>query len=238
MYRTVYVFNKSIIMKPYTTQDELELLEFLAFNKYDNDDEYETIVDEFLSRCVKDYNRFMTKIEKIILLWNLRIISQGDEIRIVYKCPKCNNKITLRLQINDIIMNASIKSKNVKHKILSIHEFKGKDELTNIDNLDISEYDDIIDHITDYFTLYDDAIEHKCPMCGNMSKINPISYKNALSFMSDDSFASLTSYIHALVYSGNNTRQDVLSMTPVQRLMEIKYFESHDENKQRTIENG
>lgn len=237
MYRNVKFGNSYILIRPYTTAEELKLLEFLTFTEYDDDSLYEPVVDEIIEKCVKLNFSINKKIEKILLLLCIRKITLGDEFNLEFKCPHCKNKQSKTLQLSDIVSNASDENEHIKHEFIESSKFNiNIDELEGIDDVDIDEYEYITEHICDYFTVYNDIVEFKCNFCGKESKTDIMTYKFILSTLSDDSFSSLTSWIHALVYIGKHTRSDVLQMTPVQRMMELKYFkESIKENTSEQI---
>lgn len=235
MYRSVRVGSKYWLMEPYKTSTELDILEFLTFNSYDEDNQYEAIVDDILQSHVSQYNRNIPKIDKIILLWNLRVITIGDEISLTYSCSKCGTKQTETVSIHNLILNSSESSDYLPAeftKFKSILEYENIPE--NIpDNIPLTDYENIYNNILNYVNLYNNNYKVNCRYCNVGNFLNVFTYKTTLSFMSDDNFNSLTSWIHTLVFTGKNTREDVLKMSPIQRLMEIKYFKEHfKDNKQ------
>ena len=224
MYRLVKFGVCDVLIRPYTTRDELELLEFLTFTDYENDDMYEHAVDEFINRFVKKDFVLNTKIEKIIMLLSIRNITLGDEFNIEVTCPYCNRKHKMKITLSDIVSNASEYNDCVKHKFVCSSNLDDTISMPEDDDMDMNEYEYITSHITDYMTIFNDTIPVTCS-CGKHSTASISSYRLILSLMSDDSFNTLTNWIHALVCDGKHTRSDVLDMTPVQRMMERKYFE-------------
>lgn len=230
MYRSTLVGNRNLYIRPYTTKIELDLLEVMTFSDYCDDNQYECIVDQILEYCVRDYDSSVSKIEKIITCLVVRDLSIGDEIRPIYTCPYCNKKIHLKYSISDIVMMSSKSSDYIKHEFISSDEFSQYSlDLDVYDDMNIDEYEFIQDNISDFLTIYNNRLDVSCS-CGGDGFVNFFTFKNILTIMTDESFNSLTSWIHALVDIGGHTRSDVLDMTPVQRIMELKYFkDAHKE---------
>ena len=72
--------DKTYKIHGYKTKTELEVLEFLAFSSFENDDDYEPAVDNILSECVGNYNPKLSKLEKSV-------------VKISSKHPEMLNKI-------------------------------------------------------------------------------------------------------------------------------------------------
>ena len=63
-----------------------------------------------------------------------------------------------------------------------------------------------------------------CSKCKTKSFDNLLTFKGCLKFISEDKFDKLVEWINVLVYYGNFTRQDILNMSPIQRMLEINLF--------------
>jgi hypothetical protein len=230
MYRRVRIGDKFIYVRPYTTEIELNLLEVITFTDYKSDEDYGCIIDQVLDYCVKDYDDSISDIEKIITCLIVRDLSIGDEINIVYTCPFCGKKKSLRYLISDILMISSKTSDYIEHKFMSVDEFESYElDSSGFDDMDIDEYESVNDDVSSFFTIYNNRVNVSCD-CNGASFVNIFTFKNVLRILTEESFNSLTSWIHALVDIGHHTRGDVLRMTPVQRIMELKYFkDTHKE---------
>ena len=77
-------------------------------------------------------------------------------------------------------------------------------------------------NIKDYLDLYNFTPKVICPYCGKEITLNISSLKTILSFVSDESFISLSKAIHTLTYFEHNGRNDILQMTPIQRILEMQ----------------
>lgn len=228
MYRNFKLGNKTLLVKPYTTELELDVLETLKFNDFEEED-LEPLVDYFLEKTVKKVPN-LSKLEKILTIWFIRMITIGDEISIVFKCKNCGKTQNKVINLSDFINIPTLYSEDVKPKILSENEFAllNKDDELDED-MDIETYQNI--NLFDYYFIYKEKIMFNCGYCNFESFTNLITYKSCLSFLSEESFESLTSWLHILVYSDNLTRSDILNMTPIERMIEISYF------KEQTKEN-
>ena len=79
-------------------------------------------------------------------------------------------------------------------------------------------------NIVDYHIIYNNNFLFNCQYCEKENFTNLLTFKNALSFLSEDNFYTLTEWIHTLMYYDNCSRSDILEMSPVQRMLEINYF--------------
>lgn len=231
IYRKIKIANKTLYIKPYDTRIELCLLELLSFSDYENDDYYECIVDQILSECVQNYDNSISKIEKIITLMYVRNITVGDEFNANITCPYCKRNINKKINLDDIVMLSSEVHDDITHQFINSNTFNVNLDDYNVDDWDINEYESVSEHLTDYFTLYNPEIKVTC-QCGKQHIVNFFQYKTILNFLSDDTFISLSSCIRVIVMQNKYSRESVLDMTPVQRLIELKYIKEQIQKEQ------
>lgn len=228
MYRLFRLGDKKLLVKPYDTRTELEILETIQFNELEDDD-CECIVDELIERCVK--NRVeMNKTEKILTVWFIRFITVGDELSVTFVCNKCGKKQNKIINLSDVFSEPKKEIEFIKSKILTTVEFENLDIDSEFDDeLDIDEYESI--NLYDYYYVYNDTLKFNCSNCNSEQYANLMSFKQSLKFLSEESIESLSKWIHILVYSDNHTRDDVLKMTPLERLLEINYYKEQEEQQ-------
>jgi len=215
--------DKEYIVHSYLTEDELAIKEFLAFNEVDDDD-LEPFVDELLQKFVEEYDPEMDKIKKIVLLWCIRILTLGDEIEVNFKCKKCGNVQDTTISLANLLRFPEIDSDEVPTKFVDSSEpIEISDEF--YDEMDIDDFEFYAKNLYSYYIVYNTKIHFNCYYCNEDHFTNLMSFKKVLQFMSEDSYETLTEWLHVLVYFGHLTRNDVLKMTPVQRMLEIKYFQ-------------
>lgn len=233
MYRNFNLGTKTLLVKPYNTELELKILETLKFNEFE-ENEFEPMVDELLEKCVKKLPN-LSKIEKILTVWYIRSITLGDEISILFKCPKCGKTQNIILNLENILSLQKNKSDFIEPKIYSDEEFnKIKKEDLLSEDLDIESFEEI--NIFDYFSIYNEKTLINCLNCDYSFYTELFTFKQCLSFLSEDSLESLTSWLHILVYSDNLTRSDVLNMTPLERMIEINYFNEQCKKENEDVE--
>lgn len=225
MYRYLKLGSKTLLVKPYTTDTELKVLEVIKLNEFKHDDDYEPIVDCVLERCLKIVPN-LTKIEKIITVWYLRLITLGDEISLNTRCTNCNKAQNKIISVLDLFSEPSKYSEEIKPKLVSSLEFSDVLESLVDPELDIDCFDET--NLLDYFFVYNNELDLNCDSCKSTIRINLLTFKECLNFLSEESLESLTTWLHILVYSDNLSRQDVLSMTPVERMLEINYFKEQN----------
>lgn len=237
MKHLVILGDHRILISTYNTELELSVLEEMwcenADDVHHEDDYFESFADEFL-QTLTDYNiKKLTKIEKVLLIWKIRSLTIGDDINIVFKCPKCSRVIQKTISVDDICAYGEYAHLNIFEKNLiskqQLEDFDINDY--DFEDMDYDEYLNISENTEQYFNVYNERIELKCSKCGNTVYDNLLTYKGCLRFISEDSFLSLTEWLNVLVYYGHLTRSDILKMSPIQRMLQIKYFKSIKEQE-------
>lgn len=215
--------DERYLIKGYKTRTELDVLEFLSFNTFEDDNDYEPAVDNVLSECVSNYNPNIPKIKKIIMLWCVRIITLGDELDITFKCKKCHRQQNLSVSLSKLLRLPSKFTEEFKPEFIDSSSTKDFTEI--LDNeMDIEEYENYLNNIFDFHIIYNNKFLFNCQYCNYENFTNLLTFKSALSFLSEDTFYTLTDWIHNLIYYDNCSRSDILEMTPMQRMLEINYF--------------
>lgn len=220
----LHLNGKTHKIESYKTRDELEYLEYLFIRDDLSYEDSILFLDTFLTNNgIEDVDK-LTEIEKIILLLKIREISIGDELKVKYKCVHCGNAMDSSININNIIKLAEIYSKEIcglfnKNDIseLRVEDIVDKEYL---EELDIDEYDNIQSNISKYIDTYDFTQTCKCSYCSKDNIFNLNNMKLLFSLLSDESFMSLSKLLYILVTQGKLTREDVLNMTPLQRVLE------------------
>lgn len=225
----LHLNGKTHKIESYKTRDELEYLEYLFVR---NDLSYEDSIlflDTFLTNNGIENVEELSEIEKIILLLKIREISIGDELKIKFKCSHCANAMESTININNIIKLSENNSKDI-HGIFdeqNINNLKIDDIVDSeyLEELDIDEYDNIQNNISKYIDTYNFTQACKCSYCSKDNIFNLDDKKLLFSFLSDESFISLSKLLYVLVTQGKLTREDALNMTPLQRMFEYGLIE-------------
>lgn len=237
MKHKVQLGSHVIYINTYTTELELSILEEIWCESSDGqdkaDDHFETLVVDFLEHLT-DFNVLeLSKIERILLVWKIRALTIGDEISIVFKCPECKRVSQSIISVDSLCLYGDLVSKNFfKDNLIS------KDQLINlriedldIEDLDLEDFNVLQRNPERFFNVYETKTELKCSNCEYKVYDNLLTYENCLKFISEESFMSLTEWLNVLVYYGHLTRADILRMSPIQRMLEIKYFKKNKEKE-------
>lgn len=229
MKTNLYLNGKKYEIESYKTRDELEYLEYLFIHADINEDDANSFLDSFLLKNgIKNINE-LSNIEKLILMLKIREISIGDELKIKFKCSHCNKPSESVINLGNMIKLAETRLKNV-HGLFNVYDannVKIEDIVDDkiINELDIDEYDNIKNNISKYIDTYNFTQSCKCEYCRKENVFDLSGKKLLFSFLSDENFESLSRLLHILVYSGRLTREDVLNMTPLQRIFEYGLLE-------------
>lgn len=222
-----------VLVDTFNTGLELEVLEELFCSSGDSEEDenvFEVLVDDFLSRLTKFDISKLSKIEKIILVWKIRELTIGDDINIVYKCPSCGCPCQQTISVEDLCHTGEEVDKNTFYKkLISEEELERLSEndflgIEDIEDLDFDLYNELISEPKKFFIVYNNKTILNCSKCKFKSFDNLLTFKGCLKFISEDKFDKLVEWINVLVYYGNFTRQDILNMSPIQRMLEINLF--------------
>lgn len=228
MKHTVQIGKHSVQFKTYKTDLELEVLEELCFSSnQDNDDNYEYLVNDFLSRLCEYNIEKLSKIEKILLVWNIRALTLGDEFTVLYECPFCKRMTSSVVSIDNLCKFGYLTKYNPFDSTISELDFKKLNIDFNsnlLEDLDFDIFAKFCSNSEDFFNIYCEKTELECAYCKKIAYDNYLTYKNCMKFLSEDNFQSLTRWINDLVYYGHFNRSDILDMTPIQRHLHIEYF--------------
>ena len=232
MKHLVTLGNHSILVETYKTELELNILEELmcaSSEKQDDDDnDYKTLVDDFLAHLTDYDTGSLTKMEKILLVWKIRALTIGDDVTVVFKCPHCGKTTQATFSVSDLCYFGTKTHLNTfKENLVSDAKLEEIVEGVDIADLEDLDYDDYIEfkrNPQEFFNVYHERTVLRCSDCKKEVYGNYLSYKQCLSYLSEDSFLSLSQWLNVLVYYGHLTRADILKMSPVQRMLEIKFF--------------
>ena len=232
MKHLVTLGKHSILVETYKTDLELSILEELMCSssgkQEDNDSDYKTLVEDFLTQLT-DYNiALLTKMEKILLVWKIRALTIGDDVSVVFKCPHCGRTSQTVFSVSDLCyFGPKTYLNNFEENLISerkLEEISDSIKIEDLEDLDYCDYLELKRNPRDFFNVYKDRTPLICSSCKKQVFGNYLTYKQCLTYLSEDSFLSLSQWLNVLVYYGHLTRSDVLKMSPVQRMLEIKFF--------------
>jgi replicative superfamily II helicase len=213
--------NRKLLISPYNTEKEKDLLIMSSFEIYN--------IDEVLRilGIKKKIIRTLSENEKKVLLYKFREISVGDEINIKFKCTECKSPNESVISCGDLI----IKSNESKCKYLikqldeevsdeNIHEFLdiSKEE---IDNLDLDEYEDLIETIKSSQTKYNFIKKCACMKCKKENNFYIGDIKYIIESLSEDTLYSIYRTYNDMCMFGNYNKRDIDSLYPFERTILI-----------------
>lgn len=205
--------GKKFTLEPYNTEQEKQilLLEFLGSTD---------IINSALKilNVADDVIESLSEKEKIALLYKYRSISIGDEVPLGYKCIHCDAPNESGIDINDLVTDSNIKNEKIIDKFKDVtednlHEFVNVD----VDELDIDEFEKIIDEIKESCTKFNFLRTNNCIKCHKPNYIDI--EKDVIQNMSEDTLMSLYQTYNDLGFFGKYTKQDIDSLYPFERMI-------------------
>ena len=211
--------GKRILIQPYTSEKEKDLLIMSSFEIYDLDEILRVLGVE------KKIRKSLTENEKKVLLYKFREISIGDEINVRYKCTECNSPNETSLSCSNLIEESV--SNNPEIKILdipvsdeTIYDFLyiSREE---IDNMDIDEYERLIEEVKNNQVKYNFVKKCNCIKCKaeNLFYIGDVKY--IIESLSEDTLMSIYRTYNDMCMFGNYNKRDIDSLYPFERTILI-----------------
>ena len=219
MYQYPFQLNsKKILIKPYTTETEKDLLIMSSFEIYD--------IDEILRVLGLEENSIkeLTVNEKKVLLYKYREISIGDEITMKFKCSHCK-------QPNEGIIDCKIfiENEEINHKYKQLDEIPNDENLhlfvnmtkEELENLDLDEYENLLKDVENSQIKYNFTKSCKCIKCKKDNIFDISNIKYILESLSEDTIMSIYRTYNDMCMFGNYNKKDIDSLYPFERTILI-----------------
>ena len=219
MYQYPFQLNsKKILIKPYTTETEKDLLIMSSFEIYD--------IDEILRVLGLEENliKELTLNEKKVLLYKYREISIGDEITMKFKCSHCK-------QPNEGIIDCKIfiENEEINHKYKQLDEIPNDENLhlfvniskEELENLDLDEYENLLKDVENSQIKYNFTKSCKCIKCKKDNIFDISNIKYILESLSEDTIMSIYRTYNDMCMFGNYNKKDIDSLYPFERTILI-----------------
>lgn len=211
--------GKRILIQPYNTEKEKDLLIMSSFEVYE--------LDEILRvlEVDSDIIHSLSENEKKILLYKFREISVGDEITVKYKCTSCKSHNDAVLSCSDLIqspeeLNPEIKILDIEVNDENIYDFLYKSP-EEIDNLDIDEYENLIELIKLNQVKYNFVKKCTCMKCKQENSFYIGDIKYIIESLSEDTLMSIYRTYNDMCMFGNYNKRDIDSLYPFERTILI-----------------
>ena len=219
MYQYPFQLNsKKILIKPYTTETEKDLLIMSSFEIYDMDEILRVLGLE--ENLIKE----LTENEKKVLLYKYREISIGDEITMKFKCSHCK-------QPNEGIIDCKIfiENEEINHKYKQLDEIPSDENLhlfvnttkEELENLDLDEYENLLKDVENSQIKYNFAKSCKCIKCKKDNIFDISNIKYILESLSEDTIMSIYRTYNDMCMFGNYNKKDIDSLYPFERTILI-----------------
>ena len=219
MYQYPFQLNsKKILIKPYTTETEKDLLIMSSFEIYDMDEILRVLGLE--ENLIKE----LTENEKKVLLYKYREISIGDEITMKFKCSHCK-------QPNEGIIDCKIfiENEEINHKYKQLDEIPNDENLhlfvniskEELENLDLDEYENLLKDVENSQIKYNFTKSCKCIKCKKDNIFDISNIKYILESLSEDTIMSIYRTYNDMCMFGNYNKKDIDSLYPFERTILI-----------------
>lgn len=215
----VDINGKRILIEPYNTEKEKDLLIMSSFEIYN--------LDEILRvlGIKKKIRESLSENEKKVLLYKFREISVGDEINVKFKCKDCRYPNEVGLLCTDLIEKPEYIDPNIKmiDKELTddnISDFVNM-SIEDIDNLDLDEYEKLMQRIKNNQVTFNFVKQSKCLKCGTSNSFYIGDIKYIIESLSEDTLMSIYRTYNDMCMFGNYNKKDIDSLYPFERTILI-----------------
>lgn len=203
--------DRNFLLSPYTTIQEKEIL---LLSSFEIDD-----LDRVLAICDIS-NEIVSKLsecEKKAMLYKLRCISVGDELKVRYMCS-CGNVNEPTISVDGIIENPQ----NKNDKFIDQYEPLTEDNFDAFlgycsDDLDIDEYEKLYEECENSIVKFNFKRKAVCPICKKETKIDISKNDFVVDNMSEDTLISIYQLTSDMVFHGKYTKTDIDGMMPFER---------------------
>ena len=214
----VEINGKKLLIHPYDTEKEKDLLIMSSFEIYN--------IDEILRVLGLEYSELekLTENEKKVLLYKFREISVGDEINVKFKCTYCKAPNETSISCTDLIQNnhldPDIKILDAEVTDDNIKEFLYIEQ-DEIDNLDLDEYEKLLDRIKRNQVKYNFVKKCSCLKCKSENSFYIGDIKYIIESLSEDTLMSMYRTYNDMCMFGNYNKRDIDSLYPFERTILI-----------------
>jgi hypothetical protein len=222
MKQSIELGNRKYFVNAYTTFQEKEILLSSSFEENNLD-----VILDILG--FNDYSE-LTEDEKKVILYKHREISIGDEIDISFVCDNCKHPNQISVSASNFIEAPKRNDNDIKSFTKKFSEENISDYVSiDADELDIDEYDELVERIKDNQYTINFLKPATCISCRTQTHINIGNTKFVIEAMSEDTLMSLYKIYNSLVLFGNYSKIDIDSMYPFERKIFVGLLKSTKE---------
>lgn len=217
--KTSYKYgDKEIFISPYKTINERDILLYLTVDSNPKLEGAIDILKEYIHSDISDF----TVNEKLLLLYKLRDISLGNEIPMRFACKSCGAPNEQIIDINNIIEDDVEPDDRIIQCYKELTDENFQDFInTNIDELELDEYDALYEHVKNNIVNINLLQTRKCHKCkeDNIFDISDVKY--TIENLSEDSLMSLYQTVNDMVFFSHYTKADIDNMIAFERSLYI-----------------
>lgn len=209
--------NHTVMIEPYKTQQEKEILLCGTYDNYNLDSVLDILgvdnVDEF------------TEDEKKVLLYKFREYSVDSEVGVQFKCSHCGTVNDNAIDTTGFHKPSERNDDDIK-KLSQEFDEENLAQYVNlsqedIDELDINDYEELKERVIANQNTIDFKAKSHCINCGSVKNVNLGDTKFIIDVMSEHTIMTLYQEINQLVFFGHYTKADVDNMLPFERTLFI-----------------
>lgn len=145
--------------------------------------------------------------EIIYILYNLRSISVSNALPMHLDCPACGQHFSISVELGNIIKEGKIDHPKLKN----IYSENYDDYFIDAENLEMDEYDDLLEYISQNKTSFNFIKKVNCKSCATEHPLNLLDLSLLTSCMSNFDIAGFYQSLNSLVYYGHYSISDLLN---------------------------
>lgn len=215
----VQINSKKFLIEPYNTEREKDLLIMSSFEIYDMNEVLRVL------GCSQEIIESLTDNEKKVLLYKFREISVGDELNIKFKCTECKHPNESSISCTDFITEPEEYNPEIKQLDIEVNDENLKFFLNlneeEIENLDLDEYEELLEKVQKNQVKYNFVKTCKCFKCKAENKFHIGEPKYIIESLSEDTLMSMYRTYNDMCMFGNYNKRDIDSLYPFERTILI-----------------
>lgn len=210
----INIGERKILIKPYTTKVEKDILIMTSFGIFDMDEVLRIL--DLDNEIIKS----LSNNEKKVLLYKYREVSHGDEIDIKFKCGKCGKTNESVIIASDFIVESVKNDSDIVKIDKEVTELNIRDFLNqhiDIENMDIDKFEELLEKVKLNQNTFNFTKSCKCLSCKEPNNFNIGDEKYIIEQLSDNTLVAMYKTYTNMIMFGNMSKHDIDDMYPFER---------------------
>lgn len=228
--------DRNIEIRAYSGSIERDLILYKFSRSEENPPKLNDLI--FLVKNNIESNISLDKLsesEIIYILYSLRGISVSDSLPLNFDCPICKEKFTLNVNISDILKSSEINHPQLKN----IYSENTDDYFVNAEELELSEYDKLLEYLEQNKTKFNFVKKVNCVSCGSEHLLDLKDLNILCSTFSSFDVMGFYNSIHSLIYYGKCSAYDLMNVIlPFERELMTSYIQNEIEKQLQNSQNS